>query len=1246
MQRTKRKGVSDINGSDSEQSNSEDEALNEVDSGDSEEGESESEEENSENSDVDDVEEQSEGEEEEEGQEVVEGSRPKGSSQKKRKFDLPTKDEQLQLHNTEALMRTNLLKLQIDEMLNEVQCDKAFEKKKVQTWISNCIDTIKSESKSMEGKKITQSWIKAKKMKGFQLEGHDAESSVLSFSASSSINVVGSSALNTATNPLLNVDITLSMPDKCFDSRDVLNHGYFNKRKMYLATLCDLLSDKLDTKEAISIGFIKGDLRKPILLIKPALKSSIIVRIIPTLSSSVFKLVQLISSKNNVRPLSWMEKVREGNESLNKQASDLKPTPRYNMAILEDIAAQTQHNFLSQTLNLCKVAKDALVLFKIWLIQRSYRFSFDCIDSHSATLLVAYLVQTKKITNQMNAVGAFTFIMKFMSTIDFSSSVLDFTSTTVQSKQDSDEISWPMTLMYPIFDASSKKQSSVQFNVMWRVSSSSLSDLCSEAKHSLRLIQSDRSDVAFQRLFMKKSSFYGRHDVFVHIPISTGVLKNAVLDPESLDESEEHEDISEQRKNEIDVALCDNTCWEYVSSKAVELAEQALGNRAQVIRAIAISTSEQSMKDGVFCPQKVNESYDDSWTVTLGIVLDKDNCQRRVQKGPSADDEEKVSIFRQFWGPTKSQMRRFQDGSIIEAVVWEEELQKPGYIPRGERIVEEILRHTFSRHIPVCVGNSSEKLTFKTSQLENRFLPGSAFYDSDKSKSAEDADSLSRRAITSLDKLRTILISNMKEDLPLTINTVTGLSADVRYTAFCPPTPNPLLTDNFIQAYSGKQISLMQTPIVVLAQVEGGGKWPKDATAIKKVKLALMLRMSEVLIQKFEISSVPNDDSLDVIYGGYVFRIKLASDMEVEQRLIPALNNSPFNTTVYSKSVIERNVVYPQHCNVVKALHAMHPSFGSSVRLLAAWVSGHYFSECISVETLELIVASVYLDPDSEHAPTSPSAGFRKSLYRLATYDWENTPLIVDFSSKMNQVDRSFIASAFTSARQEKTGAAMYIVSSCDKPIGYEPSSKIANRPKRVELRMITSKATACLAILSNWVENVDDSNDDFLMDTVMKSKSSMDRCNVVFQFHDSLYNTKAMKSQIGCEWMENISKGPPMARMTVFSNLSKKEASMDSLIVQEGTTAYPIQESIIANLKKTYGDIALFFWNFQRGSELGIMWKPSAFLSSKFSILETRNKLALTSAEGVSLSLLNSSQIISDMQEVSKGLLKQPKFY
>lgn len=52
---------------------------------------------------------------------------------------------------------------------------------------------------------------------------------------------------------------------------------------------------------------------------------------------------------------------------------------------------------------------------------------------------------------------------------------------------------------------------------------------------------------------------------------------------------------------------------------------------------------------------------------------------------------EKASAFRSFWGGV-SELRRFQDGSINEAIVWESSCDA-----KGRRIIEKIILHLFNR---------------------------------------------------------------------------------------------------------------------------------------------------------------------------------------------------------------------------------------------------------------------------------------------------------------------------------------------------------------------------------------------------------------------------------------------------------------------------------------------------------------------------------------------------------------------
>ena len=54
--------------------------------------------------------------------------------------------------------------------------------------------------------------------------------------------------------------------------------------------------------------------------------------------------------------------------------------------------------------------------------------------------------------------------------------------------------------------------------------------------------------------------------------------------------------------------------------------------------------------------------------ITIGFSLNPEFCFNIIDKGPQANLTE-ATAFRKFWG-NKSELRRFQDGTTCEAVVW------------------------------------------------------------------------------------------------------------------------------------------------------------------------------------------------------------------------------------------------------------------------------------------------------------------------------------------------------------------------------------------------------------------------------------------------------------------------------------------------------------------------------------------------------------------------------------------------
>lgn len=74
------------------------------------------------------------------------------------------------------------------------------------------------------------------------------------------------------------------------------------------------------------------------------------------------------------------------------------PTPYYNSSILTDLTAVQNQAFLNETLINKENLKQAVVLLKIWVRQRSLQVS-----GHVISMLLAYLVQAKRINNIMSS---------------------------------------------------------------------------------------------------------------------------------------------------------------------------------------------------------------------------------------------------------------------------------------------------------------------------------------------------------------------------------------------------------------------------------------------------------------------------------------------------------------------------------------------------------------------------------------------------------------------------------------------------------------------------------------------------------------------------------------------------------------------------------------------------------------------------------------------------------------------------
>ena len=89
------------------------------------------------------------------------------------------------------------------------------------------------------------------------------------------------------------------------------------------------------------------------------------------------------------------------------------------MSILEDIAIIPQHRLLTSILNNSSSSyKQAIILAKTWLTQRELRWKIECIDGHLIAMLIAYLIQSKRVQTTSTPFSIFQTMIQFVCDTD------------------------------------------------------------------------------------------------------------------------------------------------------------------------------------------------------------------------------------------------------------------------------------------------------------------------------------------------------------------------------------------------------------------------------------------------------------------------------------------------------------------------------------------------------------------------------------------------------------------------------------------------------------------------------------------------------------------------------------------------------------------------------------------------------------------------------------------------------------
>lgn len=242
-------------------------------------------------------------------------------------------------------------------------------------------------------------------------------------------------------------------------------------------------------------------------------------------------------------------------------------------------------------------------------------------------------------------------------------------------------------------------------------------------------------------------------------------------------------------------------------------------------------------------------------TIAFGVILHPQHALDVMTKGPAANDTEAADEFKKFWGE-KSELRRFQDGTVIEACLW----QNPTASLRLRRlIVKDIIEYLLKHHLNI----TRQRISYAADQFDFAFTLDEIFFQLTPDQ-IEDTEHLSTEIIRRFDEIaKNIRGLENRNSLPLDITAILGVSPAFRYTdVHATQSIGKEFTDN-----DQKRIFQGYRVHEGIIQFGSNANWPNDLNAIKRVKAALYLQMARGLRNQYKLSTLVKCDCVEILKG-------------------------------------------------------------------------------------------------------------------------------------------------------------------------------------------------------------------------------------------------------------------------------------------------------------------------------------------------------------------------------------------
>ena len=362
---------------------------------------------------------------------------------------LPSTAEILASNESKQLYRTNLLRLQLDELYSNLT--PAYEKlAKVDKLVSDVTAAVQAV------KEVT---IPADCRHVFPLLSiQSIMLTDMSFKAPVSISVVGSYKHRSIVKPFQNVDISLVMPGTCFAAKDFKAGRYHDRRTVYCGELVRQLSESLPSL-TVSVDFRQNDTSRAFVQITVP-NSAWKLNLLPTLPVGTFSESKLTPEYCNLRDSTECD-------------------PLYNASILADMVTFVYPSHVH-------FAK-AVQLIKVWMYRRnalSTGFSGYHID-----LLLSHICQS--VPREVSAYQLFKLFLVLVSSTRWGFESLVFgKSGAIASPTPSPKIELPGTI----------------YNPLWNVPMFLIEELSVFAADSLRVLDDSTEIDVYEFLFSPRSA--------------------------------------------------------------------------------------------------------------------------------------------------------------------------------------------------------------------------------------------------------------------------------------------------------------------------------------------------------------------------------------------------------------------------------------------------------------------------------------------------------------------------------------------------------------------------------------------------------------------------------------------------------------------------------------------------------------------------------------------------------------------